>query len=396
MDKGQGIRSKYLAMRDMVVTIINDFLSGRMTIVVGLLILVPVVLLTMAYPCPSKSQFLIIRLLLAAGIACVMLGFVTLFSDTKSASYIKAGISIVIFTIAFYTNPAMMVVTDDCHLNYDFIEGHVVLAGKPVEGATLSISEQDHLSQTNSAGQFFLPFYRNRPAENRSVRLQWNRFDTLVNLAKSQPDGLIRIELPAYVQRPPKYAMEKIVQERVRKCNEWIMASHQGYLDRYHGQEEVTLKQLIRNCAPYEKINSRYGNDYEFTNGHSHVKFRKNLVQIGIHPNDFKLENSFRLEYYKPFLLKKKTDKKAFNITYSLFNDREAGADILSVLPQPDGTCHVLVSYEEPVRYLFVTQRYNGETRWHRQRRMQFMGFMPTETLVLERRNGQWKLSDIE
>lgn len=394
--EGHHIKGKYVAFRDVVIKVINDFLSGRITIGVGAILLVLALLFVVAYPCPTQMQYLAIRILLAIGALCLSLGFLSFLNEGKHVPIIKAVWSITVFLFAYLSNPASLMISDDCKMHYDFMEGRVVLSGEPVEGVVLTIAEQEHVSNTNRSGEFFLPFYENETGTNRIVELSWKGFDTSINFNNVSPETAVRIELPKHLVYPPEKVLERLLFQRTSRCESWVRASHQGYLDRYPKGREAALQELVRSAAPYDKIDSKQRNYYAFNNGYHEIRYKKNLTAIGVNPGDYKVENSFLLEDFKPFLLEKRIDGKPFHLIYTLMNTRPIKADILSVMPQDDGTCRVLVNYQQPVRYVFVTHHYDSETQWYRKRSMEFSGLKPNETLVLERTNNKWGLVGIE
>lgn len=391
------IKGKFIALRDMVVTVINDHLSGRITIGLGMVLIVATLGFIINIPCPTKTQYQVLRIVLAVGSASLLLGFLSFLSDGKWIAYLKATWVGAIFFIAYSTNPASLVITDDCHLEYRFIEGQVMLAGDPVEGVRIKLSEQDQSATTNNTGAFFLPYFNDGSlSQSKRIRLQWADLDTLVSITQVRPGEVLRIEIPKIIKTPTTKRISALVNDRIDKLNATVEASHKGLLDNYASSEEVTINQLLRTCIPYENKGKSERNYYRFNNSFSQLQYKKNLVEIGINPNDYKLNNSFTLEFFRAFLLEKNIDQDNVRVVYGLQNQQKVSFDIITLLPQANGQCHVIVEYDEPVRYLFVTKFFDKVPDDRRQRRMEFTGLKPIETLVLHRKHKEWKLLEVE
>lgn len=382
-------------MRDMVIKYFTDHKAGRVTIVLGALLFLIVLGIVLAIPCPTRTQYSVVRIALAAGISGMSLGFLVFIKDEKWA-LLKVAWMAGTFVLAYLANPASIVVTDDCQQRYNFIEGYVVLSGRPIEGVKLSLSEQDHKTITNNSGSFFLPYYHNREKTSRRIRVQWSDYDTLLDLSHAEPGKSLRIEIPREVSAPRPAHIKKLAHQRVEQCLEWIKAQHQGLMDTYEDAEEVTLNQLVRSCAGYEKTTTYQRNYYAFSNGIENIQHKKNLVGIGISPNNFKLESSFKLDFFKAFLFEKQTDLEDFHVSYGLLNRKNPEFKIVATRPQDNGSCLVDVEYSESIQYLFVSRNYTELQDKQRKRRMEFYGVKPLETLVLKRRNGVWEIDDVE
>lgn len=382
-------------MRDMVVKYFTDHKAGRATIILGALLFLIVLGIVLAIPCPTRTQYSVIRIALAAGISGMSLGFLVFIKDEKWA-LLKVAWMAGTFVLAYLANPASIVVTDDCQKRYNFIEGYVVLSGKPIEGVKLSLSEQDHETVTNSSGSFFLPYYHDRENTSHHIRIQWSDYDTLLDLSDAEPGKNLRIEIPTEVSMPNQAYIKKLVGQRVEQCLEWIKAQHQGLMDTYEEAEEVTINQLIRSSVGYEKTTSYQRNHYAFSNGIENIKYKKNLVSIGVSPNDFKLESSFKLDFFKAFLFEKRTNLEDFHVSYGLLNRMAPHFQIAGIRPQNDGTCEVDVEYTDPIQYLYVSRNFQKQNDKHRKRRMEFYGVKPLETLILARKNGGWKIEDVQ
>ena len=299
------------------------------------------------------------------------------------------------FILAYLTNPASMAIEDDCQFSYDYIEGYIVLQGEPVEGAHLSLSEHDQVATTNSSGSFFLPYYQDREAQGYQVKIEWGNFDSTVALTDVEPGKTVRIEIPKEVSCASETRVHKIVNQRIEQCISWIRAQHRGLMDTYQEAEEVTINQLIRNCVPYEKTTPYHRNYYHFTNGIENIEHKKHLVNAGISPNEYQLESSFKLDFFKAYLFEKETDLNDFHVSYGLLNRKSPDFKIVDIKPTPEGDCAVTVEYDEAVQYLFVSRNYTDLEDKQRKRRMEFYGLKPTETLILKRKNNNWYLDKV-
>ena len=385
------ITGKFIALRDLVV----NYKSGWVTIALGTLLFVLVLCIVFIVPCPTRAQYSILRMTLAIGISGMSLSFLLFIKNEKWAIHKMLWMAFT-FTLVYLTNPASMVIADDCLMGYNYLEGYIVLQGEPIEGVELSLSEYDQVATSNSAGSFFLPYYEDRDTEGRSVKVQWANYDTLVPLSDIEPGKEIRIEIPKEVATPGKERVHKIVNQRMAQCLEWIRAHHQGLTDTYKDAEEVTINQLIRSCVPYEKTVPYQRNYYHFTNGVENIEHKKHVVNAGISPSDYQLESSFKLDFFKAYLFESQTDLEDFHISYGLLNRKTPGFKIIDTKARENGKCAVTVEFDEPIQYVYVSRDYTKQEDKQRKRRMEFYGLKPTETLILSRKNNLWQLEAIE
>ncbi|MBI1183485.1 hypothetical protein GC194_04405 [bacterium] len=385
------IAGRFIALRDMIV----NYKSGWVTVAFGTLLFVLVLCIVFAVPCPTRAQYSVLRIALAAGISGMSIGLLV-FIKNENWVPLKLLWMLGTFSLAYLTNPASLVLSDDCQFNYDFIEGYVVLSGEPVVGAELSLSEYDQISTTNNSGSFFLPFYRNRDSDSRNVKVHWGSYDTLVNLQNAEPGKTVRIEIPKEIAFPNQVRINKIIRGRINQCLEWINAQHKGLMDAYPHTQEVTINHLIRSCVPYEKTAKYQRNYYSFSNGIEEIQFKKNLTTAGIVPGDYQLESSFKLDLFKAFLFEEQTELADYHVSYGLINRKVPNFKVEDVQPREDGTCIVIVEYDDPVQYLFVSRNYNKLEDKQRKKRMEFYGLKPIEQLILQRNSGQWELQAVE
>lgn len=385
------VKGKLIAFRDMIV----NYKSGWVTIALGTLLFVLVLCIVFIEPCPTRAQYSILRITMAIGISGMSLSFM-LFTKNDELGLYKMIWMAFTFTLAYLTNPASMVVLDDCRFGYSYIEGYLVLQGVPVEGAELSLSEYDQKATTNSAGSFFLPYSQEREAKEHRIRIEWGNYDTLVTLSELQMGKDVRIEIPQQVAQPGKERVYKIVNQRMDACLEWIRAQHQGLMDTYPEAEEVTINQLIRSCVPYEKTSDFKRNFYHFSNGVQNLQYKKHLTNAGINPNDYQLESSFKLDFFKAYLFENQSDLDDFHISYSLFNRKRPSFKVLDIRPQENGTCLVEIEYDEAIQYLYVSRNYVQTEAKERKRRMDFYGLKPTENFLLHRKGNMWQLESIQ
>jgi len=87
--------------------------SSKLSIWIGVGLLIAIILLVLLIPCPSKSQYLVFRIVIAlaaAGIATVIPGVI----DVKIPNGITAGGAIAIFALIYFFDPASTVAENKC------------------------------------------------------------------------------------------------------------------------------------------------------------------------------------------------------------------------------------------------------------------------------------------
>ena len=172
------VKGKYAAGGNITIEKRLKNVAAQLSLWVGIGVVCVIILISLFLPCPTASQFLLLRIAISVGIASFA-GALPGFFKLNNAGVLKIGTGLAVFVICYFSNPATIVITDDCNPK-SVLQGKVLFAGLPLAGVRVEAPNLNEYDITNSNGAFDIP-YQNSLKFPVSFRFRFKAIDTVVH-----------------------------------------------------------------------------------------------------------------------------------------------------------------------------------------------------------------------
>ncbi len=242
------------------------------------------------------------------------------------------------------------------------------------------------------ADEIVRKIYENRPLETTSTK-SLRRLGIPVTIAVALVlvyigyAGFGRPEVPAEI-------ITKEVEDRIKLVDQAIRNARIGQLQR-SGAVSVETEAIKSIYNAYQAQQSYYRNEYEFNNGFTIIRAKKNVQKaLALSVTSLTPETTYGMPLASFYLL---GSKEAGDVRYAIVNGEKASFRIGESTMINDSTFTVDIVYEtNNIRYIEVSLDFAESTRGTRRHTMTLWGFLPTETLRFLFRQNRWVLTDVK
>jgi hypothetical protein len=125
--------------------------------IIGVLFLLAILILIVAIPCPTKSQYNIFRIIISIAIAAFASIIPGLF-DFRYKEFLTATGALGVFAFIFLFDPTQLITTDDCFEKDLFVAGIVYVNDKETKNIDVRIPELKKQATTDEYGSFKIEY----------------------------------------------------------------------------------------------------------------------------------------------------------------------------------------------------------------------------------------------
>lgn len=377
------IAGKYVAMGNLYIHEHLEAIPGQVRAGMSVCLMLGVVLLARWQPCPGSELLILERSLVALGSA----GFGSqLLGRLKVGKHHLTGISFLsLFVLVFFSSFTLKGL-DRC--NEGMLRGRVLLGGQPLKEAIVHFPNQDLKDRTTMGGHFDLHLSRPLDTDSLSLRVQYKRIDTLINLKEigaEQESGSLVILLPDTLPLLTR-AIAK------RELEKQIPLYPTPAFHPFHGNE-CNLDCILDCYKPYDQIPKKHRNNWYMVYPNGKLEFQKRLLAHGIR----------EAKQLEPYSAHQFTDFTAIMIEcvheedvrylleYAFINNRQVTFTNVSVMPGSGNQRIVTGDCNENIRAVHVRLKWPFQDTL-KIRTMTFYGFLPTDDYVFHFKEGKWQL----
>jgi hypothetical protein len=152
---------------------------------------------------------------------------------------------------------------------------------------------------------------------------------------------------------------------------------------------------IIDHFISFKNLQSHFRNEYEFTNGLTTIRFKKNVEPaLNINFETLSPHNNYDLMSPHIFLIKTKGTDGNTVITYVYVNTQPPEYIITEQDKVDEDKYKVTVSFTNNIRYWIVNLEYPPAPGLPKKSLVQIKGFLPQEDFIFEKDGQQWTLAD--
>jgi hypothetical protein len=211
--------------------------------------------------------------------------------------------------------------------------------------------------------------------------------------------GLTVIALLSYLLTKPEIpdgdAIKALIDERVSGLQNEMKVNHIRPLEAM-GASVASMKEIDSIFTRFAEIKARYRNEYDFYNGGTIVRFKKNVEPItGIDLDSFGPENDYLLDNPHIRLARTVNSAGQTEIRYGLINESPLRYVISEAALTGEDKYEVTVKYENPIRYVEVTLTFPSKLVEMKRHHLTLIGFKSRETYQLSKKAGDWVFDSV-
>ncbi|GCC50109.1 hypothetical protein SanaruYs_03240 [Chryseotalea sanaruensis] len=190
-------------------------------------------------------------------------------------------------------------------------------------------------------------------------------------------------------EKPTIESMEAAVKARVAAMENTILTTNL-YNIKKAGAKPTTIESIDSLYTAFKNMKSYYRNEYEFNNGLTTVRAKKNVAAIlQTDVEALRPANAYGLILPQIFLL-----QKGQSVKYTLLNTQPLHYSISESRQLNDSTYSILVKYDNNIRLIEVDLTFAEKASGMKKHQMLLMGFRHEEVYSLLKRKGIWSLTD--
>lgn len=391
MDK---IKGRYIAGRDITILKRLKHIGSQVSFWVGLGITLLILLLSLFLPCPTASQFQLFRIALAIGIASFT-GSLPGFFKIAPNVVVKVGTGLAVFLICYFTNPATIVIKDDC-MDKQVLYGKVIYSNTPLANVRVNAGLLNEGDFTNSAGEFDIPYYGELELP-LNLHFRFAGIDTVWQI-ETLPEGEpIVLNLRDTIPGLTKSHARDLLMAYLKNFEKEIKGEHKRLLYRNTGRKS-SLDEVSKKYGHFDKINASYRNPVSFTNGFTTLTSQKGLRVAGIQIDPMVPYHAYGLLDYEVFLyndtLWSEKDKSAILLSFGFFNSKPIKIEIASYKRRERLEYRLGANFEENIRYISTSVQCTKSNNWVKFQKTAYEGMRPFEEFVIRYIDSRWQLFD--
>ena len=201
------------------------------------------------------------------------------------------------------------------------------------------------------------------------------------------------ISYTIYTHRPPNKQIQTIIEARIHALDNTIETR---YAVSFKPGILITQHQIDSVKLAYNNFKSYYRNEYEFNNGNTTIRARKN-VENYLHCNLVELADQpgYGMDSLDAYRANQLMADGFRHAGFSLFNKRPVE---FTWQGRGDGSLYVVdVTYTNAMRYINVSFTFPPSLTGTKRHEMSLMGFPPSETYYFEEgSDGEWYFKKVE
>ncbi len=184
----------------------------------------------------------------------------------------------------------------------------------------------------------------------------------------------------AFFDRPPapkEHFIIESIKAKIDDYTELTESVYQGELKSRNGSA-VHLDSLRRYWKTFSEIEAKYRNHYEFSDGDTSIRFRKNLIDLGIKASPKELNRAFGFDTYATYLLFITQNDSVFQTKFYLKNLDSLSFEIIETKFIED-SYEVVVNVNNNIRLVAADFNYSGQTDFFKIANWTYTGFLPNQ-----------------
>ncbi|GAB5526508.1 MAG: hypothetical protein Roseis2KO_43800 [Roseivirga sp.] len=395
MTDTKNIEGKYIAFRDLIINKVSKYVAVHKVFVLCSALLAVTVLLVLILPCPSKSQYLIIRTLSAFSVAG-LLSLIPNFFKAKNKWNLES--SLLAFFVLLIWNPTSSVINDQCSSSLQ-ISGTVLFAGEPLAGASVKSPELNEVDKTNSNGTFNLPFEKDELNKPIKVIVEFQGLSEQVSITRLTAD----MKLPIYFQDTISTISDSIalalvnvhIQDRSNQIR------HEARrLQRINQGQEISWETLLQKLTAWQQLGGRVDNNISFHNGFWRLDTQWALQNVGLITLPLDFSTCWDFEQPTVYLLnwqygiRNKQSHSTVKLEYVILEKNPVKIVSASDLRKRARTIgQIRVNHGYPLRFAHITLEYSLDTDWFKESKIRLLGYLPSEQYHIDYEHDQWKIT---
>jgi len=199
------------------------------------------------------------------------------------------------------------------------------------------------------------------------------------------PDLSRTSEVPSQIEK-------ELIEKRLAKLQadfDRQFHTQQSHSHLSPGQNEGIVQQY----NAFRSYQSYYRNEYEFTNGVSNIRFKKNVESaLNIDLDALSPINSYNLTSPQTYISSMTaTDEK--DVQYAYVNTQPITYKITKELRVSDNEYVIAASIDNNVRYWLATLQYPTSSGMPKKYKMQILGLLPVEEFRIVKKDTDWTLA---
>lgn len=397
MSDPKDIEGKYIAFRDLIINKVSKYVAAHKVFVLCSALLVVTVLFVAILPCPSKSQYLVIRTLSAFSVGG-LLSLIPNFFKAKVKNKWSLGGSLFAFFALLIWNPTSAVVDDRCSSSLQ-ISGTVLFAGEPLAGASVKSPELNEVDKTNSNGAFTLPFEKEQLNNPIKVLVEFQGLTKQVNIAQLTADLRLPIDLPDTVLAMSDSIALDMVNRHIQNRDKQIWNEAER-LRRINQGREIPWETLLQKLTAWRQLGGRVNNNISFQNGFWRIDTQRELKNTGLITLPLDFSASWNFQQPTVYLLnwqhgiQNKQSQSTVKLEYLILERSPVRIDGSGDLRKRTRTSgRIRVNHRHPLRFAHITLEYSLATGWYKKSKTRLLGYLPSEQYHLHYQHAQWQIT---
>lgn len=386
------IKGKYVAGRDINVWKRLKNVGHQLSFWVGIGLTLLVLIASLFLPCPTASQFQLFRIAISIGLASFA-GSLPGFFRLAYSGVIKIGTGLAVFLICYFTNPATIVINDDCH-SQKILRGRVIYAGSPLAEVRVRAAMLNESDITNELGEFDIPYKDLHLPVN--ISFHFRSIDTLLQL-NALPQGALLVTIRDTIPMLSDASIQQMIRNYLDNFQKEIVAQHQREMYRQQGRVS-DLKEISDDYGHYEKIKDKYRNPVIFTNGFNTLTTQKSIRANGIRIDPMVPYYAYGLKEFQAFLYRDslwhKQKQTSIYMDFAFLNNYPVQFEIREVQRKNRLEYRTKAEITNNIRYVHTFIEHTKSNNWTKYQRSIYKGMRPREEFIIRYIDGRWQLFD--
>lgn len=392
------IEGKHLAGRDLIINKTIERVGVERALAISSLLLITMMISVMILPCPSRFQYEVFRILTAIG----LFGFSSALPNAmkvKVSGRLKVTGALLIFLMALIWNPTSLLANDSCADRLNAF-GTVWLGNKKLAGAKVSAPLLDEVDQTNSSGEFNLPFDNSLKGQPIELTVNYRQLEKQYSVTELDDKEEIRIHFADTITQLTDSLAIRAVKEHLTKSQRLVKAQLKRLLLQ-HSRKPSSRKTIEQRLAVWESLEGSERNEIVFENGFLKLNTLKSLEAAALQSDRVMLATGWGMKTPQFFLvnwqneIEQGQNQSTVRLELLIFNQAN---DEFELVGNTDRKLRVRtkhsVKYTSPLQLVHVNLEYSPQTDWKKYSKIKIIGNLPVEDYWLEFNNSHWEVVD--
>lgn len=392
------IEGKHLAGRDLIINKTIERVGVERTLAMSTLLMIGMTLLAFLLPCPSRFQYEVFRILTAIG----LFGFSSVLPNAmkvKIPGNLKATGALLIFLVALIWNPTSLLANDGCDDQLS-ISGTVWLGNERLAGAKVSAPLLDEIDETNSSGEFNLPFDNSLKGQSIELTVSYRQLEKRYPIAVLDNKADIRIHFADTITPLTDSLVIKAVMEHLTKSQNSVKAELKMLLLK-HNKKPSGRRTIEERLAIWQGLEGGERNEIVFENEFLKLNTLKSIKAADLQSDYLMLATGWGMKTPQFFLINWQNEieqgqhQSTVKLELLVFNQANDQFELIG------NTDHKLrartkhnIKYLSPLQLVHIKLEYSHRTDWKKQSKIRIIGNLPEEEYLLEFKNTDWEIVD--